>query len=324
MRPRTILLAALLSLVPTVLPAAEDHGPWYHDLAAAQAEAKASHRDVLLVFIGKGWSRWCQRLLLEVLDTPEFLKKAKLNYVLARCDIPAPNLPPQPDLPAAKVRARYGIHAYPTVLLTTAEGVPYGRANYRSGGVPRYWKLLTELRSGRDELLELLAREKTATGTERAQVLDALAAAKRRNGLPVPIRVYQEILRLDPDNAEGLHAKHAERVALDAVQQAIGAAGQAKNAGPTIIALLEKALQNPVFTPRSRQQLRYSLSCQRAQAGDFDGAKEELRAAQELLPESPLAQSIPEMLKQLDQARDAKEAKAEQTGSPHPAPPPPK
>ena len=138
------LLAALL-LTPLAAFAAQG---WPTDLEAAKKQAAAEKKDILVLFTGSDWCVWSQRLDREVFDTVEF--GAQKRFVLVQADFPRTT----PILPALETRNRklkeeWGVTGFPTVILATAEGVPYARTAYRPGGPEVFVEYLTFL-SGRN------------------------------------------------------------------------------------------------------------------------------------------------------------------------------
>jgi thioredoxin-related protein len=174
----TLRVLALGTLVVSLFAGAspaEEKAVWLGDLDAAKQEAKRSHRDLLIVFTGKGWCYPCQLLDREVLSQPAFVKSAQGDYVLVEFDCT------YGDTKEDKARARrdrrlqerYLVHGFPTVILADADGVPYAmRTGYARGtGVTASLAMirLSQLaRAQRDGSFRLAA---AATGRERAEHL---------------------------------------------------------------------------------------------------------------------------------------------------------
>ncbi|MEM1453160.1 MAG: thioredoxin family protein [Planctomycetota bacterium] len=133
----TLLAATLASPVATI----QEPARWYADLEKARTVAAAEGKHVLVDFTGTGWCAWCKRLDDEVLSKPRFVERAAESFVLVRLDFDVRGRARR-DLPRAEqndgFREAAGVTAFPTVLLLTAEGVPYARQGYREGGAMPY------------------------------------------------------------------------------------------------------------------------------------------------------------------------------------------
>src|SRR6266581_5344317 len=80
--------AMILSAVLTLLPAAAHAAEWLTDVPAAQEQAAAENKLVLLNFTGSDWCGWCMKLKAEVFSQPEFEDYANKNLVLVEIDFP--------------------------------------------------------------------------------------------------------------------------------------------------------------------------------------------------------------------------------------------
>ena len=63
-------------------------GIWGNNIEAAESDAKANHKLVLLYFSGSDWCGPCIKLKQEVLETAEFQAFAKEKLNLVRADFP--------------------------------------------------------------------------------------------------------------------------------------------------------------------------------------------------------------------------------------------
>ena len=109
------------------------------DYDAALARAKASGRQMFVLFTGSDWCVWCKRLGEEVLSKPEFLDFATNAYELVELDYPMEK--PQPEAQKKRnqeLAMKFKIEGYPTVLLLdSAEKVLY-TASYGRGGAEKW------------------------------------------------------------------------------------------------------------------------------------------------------------------------------------------
>lgn len=166
-------LALAASILPTVGAAraedpepavAEAKIPWVRDWNAAKAEAKRDGKDLLIDFTGSDWCGWCKRLDAEVFGQAAFLEKATKQFVMVFLDFPR-----NAELKRAVVDPKlneqlnqeFGVEGFPTIVLATAEGMPYARTGYREGGPEGYLTHLGELRASGEKVKGLLAKGKT-------------------------------------------------------------------------------------------------------------------------------------------------------------------
>ena len=103
---------------------------WTTDLAAARRTAAAENKDVLMLFTGSDWCRYCV-LLEEHVFAQAPASRLTDDFVPVMIDFPMQK--PQPPQVVAQNEAAqeaYGVQGYPTVLLTTAGGERYAEMNY--------------------------------------------------------------------------------------------------------------------------------------------------------------------------------------------------
>ncbi|MBL8738822.1 MAG: thioredoxin family protein [Planctomycetes bacterium] len=121
---------------------------WTTDYEAALARAKKEKKYVIADFTGSDWCGWCIKLKEEVFDKPEFHAWAKDNAVLLELDFPRnKELPEELKKQNEKLRERFKIRGYPTILFLDASGKELGRGGYVEGG-PAAWIAAAEKQSG--------------------------------------------------------------------------------------------------------------------------------------------------------------------------------
>ena len=86
---------AMLAIVPAVLgfailagAAAADESAWQTDFQAAQTQARAEKKLLLVDFTGSDWCIWCKRLKAEVFDKDPFVAEVTKKFVLVELDFP--------------------------------------------------------------------------------------------------------------------------------------------------------------------------------------------------------------------------------------------
>ena len=130
----------------TPLPPAD----WTTDPAAARVTAAAEGKDVLMLFTGSDWCRYCV-LLDEQVFSRAPASRLTDDFVPVLVDFPQSPLPPALAAQNDALQAEYGVEGFPTVVLTDPAGAEYGRimydASYESGGAAAFVADVRALRS---------------------------------------------------------------------------------------------------------------------------------------------------------------------------------
>jgi thiol-disulfide isomerase/thioredoxin len=96
---------------------------WTTDFAAAQAEATAHNRRLLVLFTGSDWCPPCMQFESSVAHAPDFLNLTQTSFVLVKLDYPR-KTPQSPEIRARNeaLLKRYGVNAFPSMLIIDADG----------------------------------------------------------------------------------------------------------------------------------------------------------------------------------------------------------
>ncbi len=144
---KTFSLAALtLALLTLGSVSVRAEANWGSDIAKAQAEAKASHKLLLLDFTGSDWCIWCKKLDAEVFSQPEFQSYAKDHLVLMTVDFPRKSpLAPEVKKQNSELAEKYEIQGFPTIIVLNGEGKKVGELGYQPGGATAFVQELQKL-----------------------------------------------------------------------------------------------------------------------------------------------------------------------------------
>ena len=136
---RNVLAAVALVLAIVCGPQSTLAGEWLTSYDKAIEQAKKTDKLILADFTGSDWCGWCMKLKAEVFSKPKFKAWAQKNVILLELDYPK-NKAMSKELKAqnAKLKKKYGINGYPTILFLNAEGKSIGRSGYQRGG-PAAW-----------------------------------------------------------------------------------------------------------------------------------------------------------------------------------------
>ena len=133
------LLGVLFSFVAPLARGAEA-ASWGDDYAAAVTQAQKEHKVLLLNFTGSDWCPACVELAKTVFASPEFAAWATKNVVLVEVDFP--NEKPQTAAVRKQNKAlaeKFGIQAFPTILLLDAGGKEIARTVGYDGSKADDW-----------------------------------------------------------------------------------------------------------------------------------------------------------------------------------------
>ncbi len=297
--PMVVLSATAVLAAPT----------WEEDFEKGLATAKAENRVVFLEFTGSDWCPPCKQLKAKILNTPEFEKfAADAKLVLVEQDFPrTPEklkaLTQEVKLKRETVRKRYGVTAFPTVLLTDGDGAPFASV-MAARSVDEYMKKLTTALEVKKTLDADVAAAMKLSGVAQA---DALAAAL--NKLPAPLQGFQKelikkIIAADPSDKYGFAAKEREiklnqeqMDKLEAFRKKQKVANQMTDADyDKLIAEAKEMLKDSSWLPQSRLQLNKLISDMYALKRDYDNTLKYLKAAHDSDPTSKKAKALEEWI----------------------------
>src|SRR5712692_5217929 len=121
-----------------LLQAGAAESQWMTDLSKAQAKAKQEKKLVLMDFNGSDWCPPCKALRKKVFSSREFLDYAKKNLVLVDVDFPRHTTQPAELKKANEALAhKFGIEAFPTVIVLSGEGKELKKSSGYDGQTPK-------------------------------------------------------------------------------------------------------------------------------------------------------------------------------------------
>lgn len=301
---KTLLSATAVAAVCFTVSASAVPEGWTDDFAAAQTQAAASDKDLLLDFTGSDWCGWCIRLRDEVFDTETFKASAPDDFVFVELDFP--NDVPQSDAVKAQnaeLAQRFQVQGYPTIVLADAEGRPYAFTGYQEGGAEAYLAHLEALqgqREARDAGFEAAA---SAEGLDKARALDAAMDAV---GLELAVAHYndtvEQIVALDPEDEAGLKSKYQSALQAGQLEAAMQGVIGKLQAGDFEGGLAEIDRVIADYNPQNEelQVIRAMQGQVNMQIGNVDAAVAALEQSLAAAPESPIAPQVQMMLEQIE------------------------
>ncbi len=122
---------------------------WLTDLAQAQTRARAEHKLILADFTGSDWCIPCAKQHRGFFRSPAFAEYARANLVLLKVDFPAhKKLPAAEQAANARLKERFRVQNFPTLLVLNAEGEELKRwVGYSGGGASYLIKNLNSVKA---------------------------------------------------------------------------------------------------------------------------------------------------------------------------------
>lgn len=291
---------------------------WVQDFAKAKAQAKAEKKDLLIDFTGSDWCSWCMRLDKEVFAQAQFQSAAQKDFILVKLDFPQDESLVTAEIKAqnTKLQEQYSIQGFPTVLLTDCDGVVYAQTGYEQGGAEPYVAKLAEWKKQGAVFQAAMLRAADKKGAERAKALDeALSALDGEVVDNFHFERMQEIVAADADGKLELKAKYAARVEkilesrlinteARALQEMIGAHMEAGE-GEQALNKLDEVIKAPKSKVQHQLALFFKGMVTMDTTGDVKAAIGLLEEAKKILPASPIAQRIDQVLPQLQKQAGA-------------------
>jgi thioredoxin-related protein len=299
-------VAVALLFIFTGASRGEDNS-WLTDIEAAKAKAKAEKKLLLVDFTGSDWCVWCKRLHNEVFEKEPFTSEAPKRFVLVELDYPhEKEFPKELRAQNEKAAKKYKIHGFPTVLIIDAEGEVVARTGYRFGGPEKYITHLGDLFSLHESVVKMQGELATATGLDRAKLLDRIVDAVGGALDPDSEKIEpwcKEIIALDSEYKAGLRSKYEVRLAMAEVSKLIKSrkfseAQEIVNKVQALPGLTGVQKQEIYFSEASLPQVRVNmLRCVKV-----------LKMALDAAPDGPRAAAIKSMLERFEERAKQEEA----------------
>lgn len=112
---------------------------WSTDYGQAVQMAQQSRKPILLFFTGSDWCGWCKKMEQEIFASPEFAQAMGNSFIFVKIDFPMnTKLPPALAEQNNKLKQKYGITGYPTVVILNSSENILGEGGYQAGGGRAY------------------------------------------------------------------------------------------------------------------------------------------------------------------------------------------
>lgn len=168
-----VMAAVILFLTHSLSNAAE----WFTDFEAAKKKAADENKFLLINFTGSDWCGFCIKLEKNVFSQEDFQTGIKDKFVLVELDFPRKpenksKLSEATITQNNTLQKTYAVKgAFPTIILTDAQGKPFAKTGFLPIGGRTYVKHLDELLAMRETAQSAFAEAKDKEGKEKANTL---------------------------------------------------------------------------------------------------------------------------------------------------------
>lgn len=133
-------------LAPFFFGAATASIKWHENYEEAKEQSVKESKPLLLFFTGSDWCSWCTKLEKEVFETKEFAEGSEKDFVFVNLDYPMYKKQDKAIVDQNKqLLQRFGISAYPSVIILTPKEEKMGVTGYRRGGGADYSQHLKKI-----------------------------------------------------------------------------------------------------------------------------------------------------------------------------------
>ncbi len=119
---------------------------WKTDYQQAVQQAKSESKPILLYFTGSDWCGWCKKLDKEVFHTSDFANRMGDKMIFVDVDFPmASTQSQQVKSQNEKLKNKYSIKGFPTVVILDQNENVMGQTGYKPGGPQAYANHLSQI-----------------------------------------------------------------------------------------------------------------------------------------------------------------------------------
>lgn len=201
---------------------AMSHDGWYAELPAAKARAKKLGRDMLIDFGGSDWCFACGELRDKVFTQAAFNATALRQLVCIDIDDRSHGLSPQRKKRYEDLQRQYHIGSFPSVLLTTSDGLAYAWITYsdETATPDKFWNALQPLIAEGKAFRDGLAKAEKMSGKAKVDAIIGGMKEVRPDLLwRFQTKRIEQLRRLDPSDKSHYVAYLTARKAVESAEQ---------------------------------------------------------------------------------------------------------
>lgn len=293
---------------------------WLNNIDKGIEQAKKDNKLVLVEFTGSDWCPPCKALKKDVFPSAEFQKIADKSLVLVELDFPKQKeISDEQKKYNGEMAEKYAISGYPTVYLLNNEGTPVW-VRVGGGAKEEYLKELQDGITNATIITESLAAAKTASGIEKAKLLDKAYNAMSADMQESNAALADEIVTLDKEDTLGYgKAKKAqdaeqaeEKASMEFFQTAISPLLAEEKYDDSIAKIKEYAAK-PELSKATKQKLYLQgIFAILMQKGDIDAALDAMKEGAAIDPESEMAKQAPAVMTHIKENKEKIKAQIEE------------
>lgn len=134
-----LLASTTLMSQQTVTPAFHSTQiQWLKNYSDATAKAQSEKKPIAILFTGSGWCPACVKLEREVIANSEFNQSVGQKFVFLKAEFPDYSESAIMASPYKQLMDRYGVTAFPTIVVIDANGQQLYTVHYKQGGAQIY------------------------------------------------------------------------------------------------------------------------------------------------------------------------------------------
>lgn len=139
-------------------PSQQSYGPsqqgnqinWLRNYSEAVSLSQSTSKPIAILFTGTSWCPACMKLERTVLNHPEFTQRVAQKFIFLKAEFHDYSEGAVASSPYKPLLDRYGVNAFPTIVVVDASGRTLFTVNYRDGGPQVYaQELLNKLGGAR-------------------------------------------------------------------------------------------------------------------------------------------------------------------------------
>lgn len=117
---------------------------WLNSYEEAVKQSQMSSKPILILFTGTSWCPACMKLERDVLRRPEFAQAISQRFIFLKAEFPAFAANTMNTSPYRALAERYGIDAFPSIVVINGNGQQLFTVEYKAGGPEIYVQELNQ------------------------------------------------------------------------------------------------------------------------------------------------------------------------------------
>lgn len=111
---------------------------WFSNYSDAVAQSQATSKPIAILFTGTSWCPACIQLERNVLTKADFAQAVGSRFIFLKAEFPSYTEGSVASSPYKPLLDRYGVDAFPTLVIVNANGQKLFTVEYKAGGPQVY------------------------------------------------------------------------------------------------------------------------------------------------------------------------------------------